>query len=76
MLKDKAFNIAKNAKYDEYQRGLTSMVHRFFDKKTSRGAMKSIPNQQLAKELADELNKPIIKEFKRRILYSSFRDNI
>ena len=25
-LHDKAFNIAKNPKYDEYQRGLVSMV--------------------------------------------------
>ena len=29
---DKAFNIAKNPKYDEYQRGLASMVYNFFDK--------------------------------------------
>ena len=31
VLKDKAFNIAKNPKYDGYQRGLTSMVYKFFD---------------------------------------------
>ena len=35
MLRDKAFNIAKNTKYDEYEKGLTSMVYNFFDKKTS-----------------------------------------
>ena len=35
ILRDKAFNITKNAKYDAYQRGLASMVHTFFDKKTS-----------------------------------------
>ena len=29
---DKAFNIAKNPKYDEYQHGLASMVYNFFDK--------------------------------------------
>ena len=29
---DKAFNVAKNPKYDEYQRGLASMVYNFFDK--------------------------------------------
>ena len=29
----KAFNIAKNPKYDGYQRGLASMVYKFFDKK-------------------------------------------
>ena len=31
MLHDKAFNIAKNPKYDGYQRGLVSMVYKFFD---------------------------------------------
>ena len=32
---DKAFNIAKNLKYDGYQRGLASMVYNFFDKKST-----------------------------------------
>ena len=31
VLHDKAFNIAKNPKHDGYQRGLTSMVYKFFD---------------------------------------------
>ena len=35
ILYDKAFNIAKNPKYDGYQRGLASIVYKFFDKKTS-----------------------------------------
>ena len=34
-LRDKAFNVAKNPKYDGYQRGLASMVYKFFDKKTA-----------------------------------------
>ena len=38
---DKAFNIAKNPKYDGYQRGLASMVYNFFDKITSGGAIKN-----------------------------------
>ena len=29
LLHDKAFNIAKNPKYDGYQRGLTSMINNF-----------------------------------------------
>ena len=33
---DKAFNIAKNPKYDRYQRGPASMVYTFFDKRTPR----------------------------------------
>ena len=31
VLRDKAFNIAKNRKYDGYQRGLTSKVFKFFE---------------------------------------------
>ena len=34
VLRGKVFNIAKNPKYDGYQRGLTSMVYKFFDKKS------------------------------------------
>ena len=33
VLKDKAFTITNNPKYDGYQRGLASMVYKFFDKK-------------------------------------------
>ena len=40
ILRDKAFNIAKNPKYDGYQRGLASMVYKFFDKKTSGSSIK------------------------------------
>ena len=39
VLKDKAFNIAKNLKYGGYQRGLASMVYKFFDKKSKGGGM-------------------------------------
>ena len=53
MLRDKAFNIGKNTKHDGYQCGFASMVHNFFDKKTSGGEIKKeiIQNQQLAEEL-------------------------
>ena len=33
VLRDNAFNVAKNPKYDGYQRELPSMVFKFFDKK-------------------------------------------
>ena len=33
ILRDKAFNIAKNPEYDGHQRGVASMVYKFFDKK-------------------------------------------
>ena len=36
VLKNKAFNIVENSKYDGYQRGLASMVYKFFDKKSKR----------------------------------------
>ena len=53
-LRDKAFNIAKNPKFDEYQRDLASIVYKFFDKKTSdRGIeMENMSDQQLAEELS------------------------
>ena len=34
VLRDKAFKIASDPKYDGYQRGLSSMVYTFFDKKS------------------------------------------
>ena len=36
-MKNKAFNIAKNHKYDGYERGLASMVYKVFDKKSPDG---------------------------------------
>ena len=35
VFRDKAFNIGRNPKYDGYQRGLTSIVYNFFDKKSA-----------------------------------------
>ena len=35
ILRDKAFNIAKNSKYDEYQRGIASMIYKLFEKKAA-----------------------------------------
>ena len=72
VLRDKAFNIAKNPKYDWYQRGLASMVYKCFDKKSKGSGIANEPNYQLP----DELHKPIIRNFKKRAVYSSFRDNI
>ena len=36
ILKDKAFDNANNPKYDGYQRGLASMVYKFFDRKEKK----------------------------------------
>ena len=41
ILRDKAFNIAKNPKFDGYQRKLASLVYKFFDKKTSGNGIKN-----------------------------------
>ena len=57
VLRDKAFNIVKDPKYDGYQRGLASMVYKFFDKKTTGSGAKSMPQNE---RLAEELHKPII----------------
>ena len=72
VLRDKAFNIASDPKYDGYQRGLASMLYKFFDKKSSEGGITNEPNCQLA----EELHIPIITKLKKRKVYSSFRDNI
>ena len=57
-LRDKAFNIAKNPKYDGYQRGLASMVYKFFDKKSADSGVNTNVNNE---KLAEELHEPIIK---------------
>ena len=74
-LRNIAFKIEKNPKHDEYQRVSASIIYKIFDKKSASLAgsgINSISNQQLA----DELDKPIIWKFKRRKVYSSFKDNI
>ena len=59
VLKDKAFKIANDQKYDGYQRGLASMVYKCFDKK-SQGKGVASNNENI--QLANELHKPIIKK--------------
>ena len=61
LLKDKAFNFAKNPKYDGYQRGLASMIYNFFNKKSKGGSVNNEIKQN--EQLAEELPKPIIKKF-------------
>ena len=83
ILRDKAFNIAKNPKYDGYQRGLASMVYKCFDKKSTgsghplSSASLIVNNNDTKRnlQLAEELRNPIIKKFKKRNLYSGFKDN-
>ena len=65
VLKDKAFEIADNLKYDGYQRGLASMVYRFFDKKSKGSGIKNETKEN--QQLANELHKPIIRKFKKKV---------
>ena len=90
-LRNSAYNIASNPKYDGYQRGLASMVYKFFDSKVAQPDKKTMSGKGNAKStaepsaleltgnnkiLAEELHKPVIKKFNKRKVYSQFRDNI
>ena len=74
VLREKAFNIAKDPKYDGCQRRLLSMVYKLCDKKTSGKGIKNENNSN--KELAEELYKLIIRKFNKRKVDSPFIDNI
>ena len=81
VLHDKAFNIAKDIKYDGYQCRLASMVYKFFDKTyAGRGvnihANKERPLDLATQKLAEELHKQINRKFKKRAVYSALKDNI
>ena len=69
VLRDKVYNIASNPKYDGYQRGLASMVYKFFDKKSRGSSFKKLKNttKPSSSILADELHKPIIRKFNKSI---------
>ena len=86
-LRNSAYEIASNPKYDGYQRGLASMVYKLFDSKVAPLDKKTMPGKGNAKHsslerpknnkiLAEELHKPVIKKFNKRKVYSRFRDNI
>ena len=68
VLRDKALKIARDPKYDGYQRGLASMVYKFFDKKsTGSGVDASLANKSATEpnyQLANELHRQIIRKFK------------
>ena len=80
-LRDQLFHIAKDPKNDEYQKGLASMVYKFFDKKikgsrltlANKSAIKYIPQNG---HIPEELHKPAIRKLKKRKVYSTFKNNI
>ena len=78
ILKNRAFNFAKDTKYDGYQRGLASMVYKFLDKK-SAGSGANHVNTKITpqnQQLAEEAHKPIIRKFEKRKVHAAFKDNI
>ena len=50
------------------------MAYKFFNERTKGSGIQS--GNRFSKILAEELHKPIIKNFKRRNVYSSFKNNI
>ena len=78
ILKNKAFDIAKDPKYDGYQRGLASMVYKFFDSKVTSPDTKSVGsgakhvNTKITpqnEQLAEEIHKPTIRKLKKKEKY-------
>ena len=61
ILRDKAFNIAKNPKCDGYQRGLASMVYKFFDKTSAASGVNACKYACKYEELAEELQNQLLK---------------
>ena len=74
VLRNKAFTIAKNPKYDGYQGGLASTVYNFFDKKSKGGG--AINEIKQNEQLDEELHKSILKKILKRRNCSSFKNNI
>ena len=77
VLRDKAYDIASNPKYDGYQRALASMVYKFVDKKSMGSGFKKLKHTARSSSiLADELHKPITRKFDKRKVCSQFKYNI
>ena len=80
ILRDKAFNITKNPKYHGYQRGIASMVYKFFDKKSASLTDKSVAGGGVANneikqnfQLVEESQKPIIKKFEKEMFIQDLK---
>ena len=68
-MRDKTFKIASSPKYYDYQRGLASMVYKFFEKKSAslnKSSGSGIANEPNKLSMANELHKPIIRKFKKK----------
>ena len=76
VLRDKAFKVASDPKYDGYQRVLASMVYKFFNKKSSVSGVETSLATEPNYQLANELHRQITRKFQRRKVYLSFRNDI
>ena len=65
VLRDKAFNIAKNPKYDGYQRGLASMVYNFFDKKSAGSGVNMHTNNERPLDLLRNYTNQLLENLKK-----------
>ena len=75
VLKDETFKITSDQKYDGYQRGLASMVFKFFDKKSQGSGHRFssaslVVNNDIKQniQLVDELHKPIVRKKKEKCI--------
>ena len=66
-LNDVAYEIARNLKYDGYQRTSASMIYKFFDKKIGPGVSAN-------EKIAEKLHKPVIQKFKKGKVYARFKE--
>ena len=73
-LHDKKFSVTKNPEYVLYDRGLASVVYKFFDKEFSRGA--GIIEIILNQKLPEKLHKAVTGKFEKQKVHSYFIDNI
>ena len=76
VLKNKSLKIATDSRVNGYQRGLASMVYKFFNERNKGFGINNKGNLLVNSQLVEELHKSIIKNFTRRKVYSSFKDNI
>ena len=76
--KNSVYDIAINPEYDGYQRGLASMVYKFFNSKVAprNKTISGKGTKEVSKIFAEELHKPVIRKFNKRKVYSQFKGNM
>ena len=72
-MKETAYLISRNPKFNGYQRALAGMVYKFFDKKIGSGVGAGV---SVNEQLSEELHKPVTEKFKTTKVYTRLKDNI